>query len=83
MCSIEEFDEIASVLPLLVSFEHVLIVAVQEGLVPLAYAMRGCDNEVSRLNAEMGERSLLYVAATRAKRTVTVSYHGKKSEFLK
>lgn len=66
-----------------IEFEHVLIVAVQEGLVPLAYAMRGCDNEVSRLNAEMGERSLLYVAATRAKRTVTISYHGKKSEFLK
>ena len=66
-----------------IEFEHVLIVAVQEGLVPLAYAMRGCDNEVSRLNAEMGERSLLYVAATRAKRTVTVSYHGRKSEFLK
>jgi superfamily I DNA/RNA helicase len=66
-----------------IEFEHVLIVAVQEGVVPLAYAMRGCDNEVSRLNAELGERSLLYVSATRAKRTVTVSYHGKKSEFLK
>lgn len=66
-----------------IEFEHVLIVAIQEGLVTLAYTMRGCDNEVSRLNAEMGECSLLYVAATRAKRTVTVSYHGKKSEFLK
>ena len=65
-----------------IEFDHIFIVGVQDGVLPNTHVMRGCDNEVSRKAKELGERSLLYVAATRAKRSVFVTYSGRPSVFL-
>lgn len=47
-------------------FEHVIIVAANKGILPLEAAVDDAEDAVARRNAETGERSLLYVAPTRA-----------------
>jgi superfamily I DNA/RNA helicase len=65
-----------------IEFDHIFIPGARKDTLPLAHALRGCDNEVSRANAEKAERSLLYVAATRAKKSVVVTYSGNPSPFI-
>lgn len=62
-------------------FDRVFIVGVNDGMVPLEAAGGGAD-EVAEREREVLERALLYVAATRAKRGVTVTGHGVQSRFL-
>jgi superfamily I DNA/RNA helicase len=63
-------------------FEHVIIVSANDGLVPLKAAVEESEDEVARGNAEISERSLLYVALTRAKKTAVVTGYGTLSPFL-
>lgn len=65
-----------------VEFERMVIVGVNEGLMPLALALRTASDETMRAERELAERSLLYVAATRAKRHVLITSHGTPSPFL-
>lgn len=65
-----------------IEFNHIIIAGAQKDVLPLAHALRGCDNEVSKANVEKSERSLLYVAATRAKKSVLVTYSGSPSPFI-
>ncbi len=63
-------------------FDHVFIVGVNEGVVPLDAASDEASDAVAEREQEEMERALLYVAATRAKRGVTVTSHGGQSRFL-
>jgi len=64
-------------------FEHVFIANVNKGILPLKYVFNGVDEEAETDRLRIAERSLLYVAATRAKNSLTISSHGTASEFLR
>lgn len=61
-------------------FDRMFLCGVNEGIFP-PKEVQICDNN-SEMDMQTGERSLLYVAATRAKKSVHVSYFGKPSRFL-
>jgi superfamily I DNA/RNA helicase/mRNA-degrading endonuclease RelE of RelBE toxin-antitoxin system len=63
-------------------FDHVLVVGVNDGIVPLSAAMLA-DNPHEEMEGETRERALLYVAATRAKHSLCVSSYARPSPFLK
>ena len=62
-------------------FDHVIIAGVNQGTVPLSKAMEA-DNPHEKAERETRERSLLYVSATRAKKSVLITSSGKPSEFI-
>jgi superfamily I DNA/RNA helicase len=49
---------------------------------PFRYELNRRPDQASREQFEQQERSLLHVAATRAKKRVVVTYSGKPSPFL-
>jgi len=63
-------------------FEHVVAVAVNKGIIPLEAAVDEAEDAVAMRNAETGERSLLYVVLTRARRSATITSYGPMSPFL-
>jgi superfamily I DNA/RNA helicase len=63
-------------------FEHVLIAGANRGIIPLDIALASADDDVSKRNAETGERALLYVALTRAKRSAVITGYGEGSPYL-
>jgi superfamily I DNA/RNA helicase len=63
-------------------FEHIIVVAANEGILPLKAAVVDAEDTVARRDAETGERSLLYVALTRARRSATITGYGQASPFL-
>lgn len=48
-------------------FEHVVVVSTNDGLIPLTTAVDDAEDDIARAKADVTERSLLYVALTRAK----------------
>ena len=62
-------------------FDHVIIASMNNGIVPLELAEK---SEEEQIEAEKltKEKSLVFVAATRAKKSLLISSYGKKSEFL-
>lgn len=63
-------------------FDYVIISSVNSGTIPLSFTYKNIEDEVVKKEMEISERSLLYVAATRAKKELLVTSYGKKSEFL-
>ena len=63
-------------------FDRVLIASVNRRMVPLSRALRKTGDAAAREVAETGERALVYVAATRAKKELLVLSYGQRSEFL-
>ena len=63
-------------------FDHMLIVSVNKGLVPLDQALDNGEDVVARRNSETAERSLLYVALTRSKKTAAITGYGEPSPFI-
>jgi superfamily I DNA/RNA helicase len=63
-------------------FDHIVIVAANDGIVPLSNALASADDSVSQRNVETGERALLYVALTRAKKSASISAYGVPSPYL-
>lgn len=63
-------------------FNHMFIAGANEGVIPLTFVVDDASDDTTRQERELAERSLLYVAATRAKRHVLVTSHGKPSPFL-
>ena len=63
-------------------FDHIVIVAANDGIVPLSYALASADDAVSQRNVETGERALIYVALTRAKKSASLSAYGTPSPYL-
>ena len=62
-------------------FDHLIAAGVQAGTMPLRSSLSGMD-QVAQNHILKRERSLLYVVATRVKKTLLVTGHGTKSEFL-
>lgn len=63
-------------------FDYIWIVAVNDGILPLATDALETKDVAAKAALLARERSLLYVAATRAKKQVSVTWFGKKSPFL-
>jgi len=63
-------------------FDQVFLPGLTVNQLPLRYILDGCPDEVSKELFEQQERSLLHVAATRAKKRVVVSFSGKPSPLI-
>ncbi|SNS08371.1 UvrD/REP helicase N-terminal domain-containing protein [Streptosporangium subroseum] len=64
-------------------YQRMILVGVAEGLVPSHHAAQYEDTDPLRYRRELQRaRSLLFVAATRARDTLVISWHGQKSRFL-
>ena len=63
-------------------FDQLVLASVNDGLVPLSFAMQGKADEISREDAETEERSLVYVAVTRARKASYILSYGTPSIFL-
>lgn len=63
-------------------FDHVIFASFNDGLVPLQFVADQSADEVSRDAQDMQERSLVYVALTRAKRVAHVISYGTPSRYL-
>lgn len=63
-------------------FDSVIIAGVNKGVVPFENSSIQTHDPVIRQEAEVHERALLYVAATRAKKEVVVTSFGTPSRFL-
>ena len=63
-------------------FDRVVMASINKGLVPLPAAVHGRGDDVERESAETEERSLVYVAATRAKKELLVLSFGTPSRLL-
>ena len=62
-------------------FDHMVLASVNSGLVPLRQRGKAAD-AAADASMETEERSLLYVAATRAKKSLTCLSFGRPSRFL-
>jgi superfamily I DNA/RNA helicase len=63
-------------------FDYIWVVAVNDGLLPLATEALETKDVAAKASLFARERSLLYVAATRAKKHVCVTWFGRQSPFL-
>lgn len=63
-------------------FKAVWVAGVEAGLLPLSKALQAAVDQSARDDAINLERSLLYVAMTRARHQLTLSWSGRPSEFL-
>lgn len=63
-------------------FDRVIIAGVNDGKVPLEGAWSQSNDQVIQRESENQEKALLYVAATRAKKTVVVTSFENPSRFL-
>lgn len=63
-------------------FDHVVLAGMNRNLVPLRVAIGQQSDTVGKEAAETMERSLVYVAATRAKKSIQILSYGQPSPFL-
>ena len=63
-------------------FDHMLLASVNAGLVPLRFRGEAAD-ATAKESAETEERALLHVAATRARKSLTVLSFGRQSRFVR
>lgn len=63
-------------------FEHVILAGITRDDLPLSYVIEAASDTAARKAFLLSERCLLHVAATRAKSSVTITYHGQPSELL-
>lgn len=63
-------------------FDYVILPSVNEGIIPSESVMDKADDTVTLNEVELSERSLLYVAATRAKKSILITSYGNRSRFI-
>ncbi|MBI4783025.1 MAG: DEAD/DEAH box helicase [Oscillatoriophycideae cyanobacterium NC_groundwater_1537_Pr4_S-0.65um_50_18] len=63
-------------------FNYVVIPSLNADVLPLKTGLEHCADDASQARFIDGERSLLHVAATRAKKQVLITYCGKPSHLL-
>lgn len=63
-------------------FDQLILASANDGLVPIEIALRNKGDNVSLEDAETEERSLIYVAVTRARKKAFVLSYGKASKFF-
>lgn len=64
-------------------FNYIFLPSLNAGILPLQTGLDHCADETAQQAFITGERCLLHVAATRAKKQVFISYYGQPSPFLK
>ncbi len=62
-------------------FDHIIIASVNDGIVPLVVQYQSSE-ELIKGEGVLRERSLLFVAATRAKKTLLITSYGKQSAWI-
>ncbi len=62
-------------------FDHVIIASMNTGVVPLVLSERSDEQQIEDEKL-LREKSIVFVAATRAKKSLLVTYYGDKSEIL-
>ena len=63
-------------------FDHIIIANVSKGVVPPAVISKSAEEQIED-EQDLKERSLLFVAATRAKKSLMITAVGSPSEFIK
>lgn len=63
-------------------FRVVFLVGVNDGVIPLQYALGGTDDPVEQRARELEERALFHVAGTRAVNGLYITWHGEASKYL-
>lgn len=63
-------------------YEHVILAGANDEYLPPKSALNDIDDPDEREDVEISERSLVYVAATRARQTFLITYHGSPSVLL-
>jgi superfamily I DNA/RNA helicase len=62
-------------------FDRVVVAGVNDGIVPLAEAVKATDDDAVRADVERQERALLYVSLTRARREALITSFGSPSQW--
>lgn len=63
-------------------YEHVILAGANDEYLPPKSVLNDIDDPEEREDVEISERSLVYVAATRARQTFLITYHGSPSVLL-
>ncbi|RJO74931.1 DNA helicase [Nocardia panacis] len=64
-------------------YQRMILAGVAEGLLPSTHVLALKNTDPARYRLEMKQaRSLLFVAATRTRDNLVISWHGRKSRFL-
>lgn len=63
-------------------FDHMIIASMNDGITPLEISEKSTEKQIENERL-LKEKSLIFVAATRAKKSLLVTYHGNKSKILK
>jgi len=63
-------------------FNHVVCAGINEGIIPYQSVMDRLDNEETKKAFELQERSLLFVAVTRARKSVMITSFGNVSPII-
>ena len=63
-------------------YDRVIIAGLNDKAMPLVARLKQTTDTAVKREAETMERSLLYVALTRARRAVLITYHGDRSAWL-
>ena len=63
-------------------FDQLILASANEGLLPLEYVLKDKADQVSMEDAKTEERSLVYVAITRARKSAFILSYGKQSFLL-
>ena len=63
-------------------FDQVILASANDGLIPLDFALRDKADAISKEDADTEERSLVYVAITRARKSAFVLRYGAVSEYF-
>ena len=62
-------------------FDHMIIASMNEGVVPLEISEKSTEKQIENERL-LKEKSLIFVAATRAKKSLLITYYGNKSQIL-
>lgn len=63
-------------------FDQVILASANDGLIPLEFALRDKADAISKEDSDTEERSLVYVAITRARKSAFVLSYGAVSEYF-
>jgi len=64
-------------------FDHMLVAGLNEGIVPSSSLLASTENPKYRVYLEDQERCLLFVAATRARKSLLLTCGGRPSPILR
>lgn len=63
-------------------FNHVILASASSKELPNKYTLHQAPSGIEKLQILRGERSLVYVALTRARKSVAISWYGERSELV-